>query len=71
MSCYSLHFYFFDFYFYLIAFRDATDNNIPEWFRVDKIESFKLLNEKYDPNRYEAYYVENNNKINKMEDSNG
>lgn len=64
-------FIFFDFYFYLIAFRDATDNNIPEWFRVDKIESFKLLNEKYDPNRYEAYYVEHNNKINKMEDSNG
>lgn len=64
-------FIFFDFYFYLIAFRDATDNNIPEWFRVDKIESFKLLNEKYDPNRYEAYYVEYNNKINKMEDSNG
>ena len=61
-------FIFFDFYFYLIAFRDATDNNIPEWFRVDKIESFKLLNEKYDPNRYEAYYVEYNNKINKMED---
>ena len=64
-------FIFLDFYFYLIAFKDVTDNHIPEMFRVDKIESFKLLNEKYAPNRYEAYYVEYNNKINKMEDSNG
>ena len=64
-------FIFLDFYFYLIAFKDVTDNHIPEMFRVDKIESFKLLNEKYDPNRYEAYYVEYNNKINQMEDSNG
>ena len=37
----------------------------------ETIKNVKLLNEKYDPNRYEAYYVEHNNKINKMEDSNG
>ena len=50
-----LIFIFSDFYFYLIAFIDGAEYKYPAFFRVDRIESFKLTDERYSERLYEKY----------------
>lgn len=46
-----------EFYFYLIAFIDGKSYDFPAFFRIDRIVSFKLLDEKYSRTIFEKYDV--------------
>ena len=46
-----------EFYFYLIAFIDNKTYDFPAFFRIDRIESFKLLDEMYSRTLFEKYNV--------------
>ena len=46
-----------EFYFYLIAFIDGKNYDFPAFFRIDRIVSFKLLDEKYSRAILEKYNV--------------
>ena len=46
-----------EFYFYLIAFIDDKEYNFPAFFRIDRVESFKLLEESYSRELFEKYNV--------------
>lgn len=50
-----LIFIFSDFYFYLIAFIDGAEYKYPAFFRVDRIENFKITEEHYSEQLYEKY----------------
>ena len=50
-----LIFIFSEFYFYLIAFIDGAEYKYPAFFRVDRIESFKMTNERYSEQLYDKY----------------
>ena len=50
-----LIFIFSDFYFYLIAFIDGAEYKYPAFFRVDRIERFKMTDEHYSERLYEKY----------------
>lgn len=50
-----LIFIFSDFYFYLIAFIDGAEYKYPAFFRIDRIESFKMTDEHYCDKLYEQY----------------
>lgn len=50
-----LIFIFSEFYFYLIAFIDGAEYKYPAFFRVDRIESFKMTDEHYSEQLYEKY----------------
>ena len=46
-----------EFYFYLVAFIEGQEYNYPAFFRIDRIESFSVLDEKYSKELYEKYNV--------------
>lgn len=46
-----------EFYFYLIAFIDDKEYNFPAFFRIDRVDSFKLLEESYSRALFEKYNV--------------
>lgn len=46
-----------EFYFYLIAFIEGENYKYPAFFRLDRIHSFVVKNEKYDKSLYEKYNV--------------
>lgn len=48
-----------EYYFYLVAFRDDERYDYPAFFRLDRIESFKLTNRTYSRKLYEEYNVGN------------
>lgn len=50
---------FFEYYFYLLAVPDGNDHVQPAVFRVDKIECFKLLDERYAMSLYEQWRQRN------------
>lgn len=50
---YPLAIVFSEFYFYLVAKIEDSKYNEPAFFRIDRIEKFKLLNKKYVLNRFE------------------
>lgn len=52
-----LAFIFSEFYFYLIVLADDKTDNNPEFFRVDKIESFRLTDERYNEKLLEQYHI--------------
>jgi predicted DNA-binding transcriptional regulator YafY len=48
-----------EYYFYLIAFRNDEKYDYPAFFRLDRIESFKMTNDKYPQKLFEQYSVGN------------
>lgn len=50
---YPLSIVFSEFYFYVVAKIEDSEYNEPAFFRIDRIERFKLLNKKYVLNRFE------------------
>lgn len=52
-AIYPLAIVFSEFYFYLVARIEDSKYNNPAFFRIDRIEKFKLLNKKYLLNRFE------------------
>ena len=50
-----LNLVFSEYYFYLVAMLDGTDYDYPAFFRVDRIQSFRVLNERFSRILYEKY----------------
>ena len=46
-----------EFYFYLIAFIEDKDYDFPAFFRIDRIESFEVMDEVYSRSLYQKYSV--------------
>lgn len=46
-----------EYYFYLVAFIDGHDYNYPAFFRIDRINSFKVLEEMYPKELFNQYNV--------------